>query len=86
MSGSKTKIVKGKDGTVADTKKAISSIENRLNDNWNGEEVYVVVSTVKSGPKVSAEDLKEMKDVLGSFETSFEGSDAGRSHNSELGC
>ncbi|MBQ6313067.1 MAG: VanW family protein [Lachnospiraceae bacterium] len=86
MSGSKTKIVKGKDGTVADTKKAISSIENRLNDNWNGEEVYVVVSTVKSGPKVSAEDLKEMKDVLGSFETSFEGSDEGRSHNIELGC
>ena len=86
MSGSKTKIVKGKDGTVADTKKAISSIENRLNDNWNGEEVYVVVSTVKSGPKVSAEDLKGMKDVLGSFETSFEGSDEGRSHNIELGC
>ena len=86
ISGKKTKIVKGKDGMVADIKKAISSIENRLNDNWNGEEVFVVVATVKSGPKVSAEDLKEMKDVLGTFETSFEGSDEGRSHNIELGC
>lgn len=84
--GKKMKITEGKDGMVADVDKTISALEKKLNGNWDSDTLVVNVPTKKSAPKVNAEQLKGMKDELGSFETSFEGSDEGRCTNIELGC
>ena len=86
IEGKKISVVEGEEGMVADTDKIAANIENKLNDKWDKDELSVNVATKKSSPKVKAKDLEAVKDELGSYETSFEGSDAGRAANIELGC
>ena len=85
ISGSDIKVTEGRDGMVVDKKATIGRIEKTLNDKWDGDTVYVKVKSSKAHPEVKAEDLKVVRDKLGSYETSFAGSDAGRAKNIEVG-
>lgn len=81
VSGDKVKVVKGKAGMVVDAKKTIREVEKKLGDDWTGRDIAVKATSVKADPAVTEKDLKGLKDELGSYETSFEGSDAGRANN-----
>ena len=48
---------------------------------WNGEETSIDLVVEVEEPKGSAEELSKVKDVLGSFQTSFKTSGASRSAN-----
>ena len=77
----KVKIAKGKSGMGVDPKKTINEIEKKLANDWRGRDLAVKATAVKTGPDVTEKDLKGLTDELGSYETSFEGSDAGRANN-----
>ncbi len=81
VKGDKIKTTKGKSGIVVDNKKTVSSIVKKINSNWNGGEVVAKVYTKKVEPDISEKELKKLKDVLGTYETSFAGSEEGREQN-----
>lgn len=84
------KIVEGKvqvepeqDGIGVDIDVLDSKIREALNGNINSEnEVDIEAEVTKA--KITAEDLSKIKDVMGSFSTSYGTSAPGRSHNIEL--
>lgn len=74
-------LTEGKQGVEVDTTKAVAEIEDFFSSDWNGENGTIELSTKVVDPKVSAEDLKKVKDVLGTFSTDFSASSAGRIAN-----
>lgn len=74
-------LTEGKQGVEVDTTKAVAEIEDFFSSDWNGENGTIELSAKVVDPKVSAEDLKKVKDVLGTFSTDFSASSAGRIAN-----
>lgn len=74
-------LTEGKQGVEVDTAKAVAEIEDFFSSDWNGENGTIELSAKVVDPKVSAEDLKKVKDVLGTFSTDFSASSAGRIAN-----
>ena len=66
---SKAKIIDAKDGKKVDVKKSIKKIEDALNDQWNLKDLTVEMAVVKEKASVSADDLKGLTDVLGTYTT-----------------
>lgn len=61
-------------------------IENYLNRKWDGSSFTYELKAEKDKPKYSAEDLKKVKDVLGTFTTDFSTSPYNRCVNIENAC
>ena len=74
-------LTEGKQGVEVDTTKAVAEIEDFFSSDWNGGNGTIELSAKVVDPKVSAEDLKKVKDVLGTFSTDFSASSAGRIAN-----
>lgn len=67
--GSKTKIIDAKDGKKVDVEKSIKKIEQALNTAWDLNDLSVDMAVEKEKAAISAEDLKGMTDVLGTYTT-----------------
>lgn len=67
--GSGFKIGKEKDGETVSIPDSFAKIEGYLNDNWNHKDFSVTADIEKEKPSVTAEDLKDITDELGSFST-----------------
>lgn len=76
----------GQPGYRLDVEKSIDAIYDFLTNGWSGGAgtVELIVQSVQ--PKGTEEELSQVKDLLGSFTTSFASSDADRSANVTNGC
>ena len=80
------RIVEGQKGYFLDVETSIDLINDYLTVEWDGGECSITLDVVVEEPKGSMEELAQVKDVLGSFTTSFKSSNSSRSANVENGC
>ncbi len=85
VEGKKLVTVPGKEGNVVNDDETIKALRAKVGGDWNKKGFSLKVTTKKANPKVTEDDLKDIKDELGSFETSYYGSDEGRATNIEVG-
>lgn len=79
-------ILPGQTGQVVDETASVELVQNYLNDGWNrADDTLELVVTVQE-PRGSAEELAKVKDVLGTFTTSFKTSGSSRSANVRNGA
>lgn len=77
----------GQAGYKLDEEASISLISDYLTDgSWDGQDGVIELSIVEDKPLGSEEELSRVKDVLGSFSTSFKTSGPSRSANVRNGC
>ena len=79
-------VVGGQKGVVVDVDASVNSVYDWLTQVWNGEDPTLDLVTVVEEPKGREEDLQKVKDVLGTFSTSYSTSGSSRSANVENGC
>lgn len=79
-------IIDGQDGQEVDYVQSVYAINDFLVDQWDGSNntIQLVVNDVK--PEGSEEELAKVKDVLGTFTTTFPLNSAGRTQNVTRGC
>ncbi len=78
-------VVAGKSGTAVDVENSIKAINEAFSDGWK-DNMVVELATKEEKPKGSQEELAKVKDVLGTYHTSFSSSTAGRVTNIENAC
>lgn len=79
-------ITEGQDGIVVDTEASTNAVYDYLSDEWNGTDCAVDLVITVDEPVGKAEDLAQVKDVLGTFTTSYSTSGGSRSANVANGC
>ncbi len=79
-------ITEGKSGVMVDVDASADAVYDYLVNEWNGSgsDIDLVVEIVE--PRGSKEELLKVKDVLGTFTTSYSTSGASRSKNVSNGC
>ena len=79
-------ITEGQTGVAVDTSASADAVYEYLINDWDGSagDVNLVIELVK--PRGNAEDLSKVKDVLGTFTTSYSTSNSSRSANVANGC
>lgn len=80
------KVVDGKIGYVLDTRQSEALIEQALSDNWDGKEATIALAVTEQKPEGDAETLSKVKDVLGTYTTTYKTSGADRCSNIANGC
>ncbi len=76
----------GQSGFVVDREGTAESVYTYLTDEWTGSACDLEMQVEMQEPQGSAEDLEKVKDVLGTFTTSFSTSGGARSENVINGC
>lgn len=76
----------GQSGCVVDREGTTESVYAYLTDEWTGGACDLEMQVEMQEPQGSAEDLEKVKDVLGTFTTSFSTSGGARSENVVNGC
>ncbi|WP_053956624.1 VanW family protein [Inediibacterium massiliense] len=71
-------------GLQLDVKKTQQLVGESLKNTKLKEDIYIQLSVSSISPKVSAESLSTIQDVLGEYETTFNASNASRSENIRL--
>ena len=79
-------VVEGKQCVVVDESAATDVILSFIEGEYSAENTKVAVPTMITEPIGSAEELAKVKDLLGSFKTSFKSSDSDRSKNVRTGA
>ncbi|MBO4981123.1 MAG: VanW family protein [Lachnospiraceae bacterium] len=79
-------VVAGQTGYVLDVEASIDSIYDYLMEEWDGQPCTIALDVVVDEPKGSAEELAQVKDVLGTFTTSYKTSGSSRSANVQNGA
>lgn len=79
-------ITEGQTGTVIDTEASTEAVYSYLTQQWNGEDPTIDLVVKVDEPHGKAEDLAMIKDVLGTFTTSYSTSGSSRSANVANGC
>lgn len=80
-------IHQGQMGYKIDEEASLTLLCDYLTDgSWNGQDTSVELAVVEDIPLGSKEELSKVKDVLGSFSTSFSTSGSSRSANVRNGC
>ena len=79
-------ITEGSTGVMVDTAASADEVYNYLTGDWNGEGCAIDLVIVMDEPIGKAEDLALVKDVLGTFTTSYSTSGGSRSANVANGC
>lgn len=74
-------VIEGKDGIVVNEEETIQKLEEFITKEWKGENAEFEVSVQVEKPRGDAEQLAKVKDVLGSFSTSYTSSGSSRSAN-----
>ena len=78
-------IVEGKQGKKLDSANAVSMIYDFVMNEWDGSEASLELPVIIEEPRGSKEELAKVKDVLGSYTTSYTTSSAARVANVENG-
>ncbi len=77
----------GETGYKIDEEAALTQLCDYFGEgSWNGQDVSIELTVVEDTPLGSEEELSRVKDVLGSFTTSFSTSGSARSANVRNGC
>lgn len=79
-------ITEGKTGVMVDTEASVDTVYDYLTGDWDGEGCVIDLVIVVDEPAGTAEDLAKVKDVLGTFTTSYSTSGGSRSANVANGC
>lgn len=79
-------ITEGQPGIMIDTPASVDAVYNYLTGDWNGTGCSIDLVVTVDEPAGSAEDLAKVKDVLGTFTTSYSTSGSSRSANVANGC
>lgn len=79
-------ITEGKEGEAVDVKATIKVIEKYLNDGWQGEDGTITAKSKMTKPEIQASDLKELSDVLGTFQTYYGDDGSSKAINVEAGA
>ncbi len=79
-------IVPGQRGRIVDEEASIEGIIAYLNQDWDREAGSVELTVTVKEPRGSEEELSKVKDVLGTFSTSYKTSGSSRSANVSNGC
>ena len=74
-------IVEGKQGKKLDSANAVSMIYDFVMNEWDGSEASLELPVIIEEPRGSKEELAKVKDVLGSYTTSYTTSSAARVAN-----
>lgn len=79
-------VTEGRTGRVIDTEASVDSVYERLTGDWNGTACDIDLTVKVDEPQGTAEDLAKVRDVLGTFTTSYSTSGGARSANVANGC
>lgn len=79
-------VTEGQTGRVIDTEASVDSVYERLTGEWNGTACDIDLTVKVDEPQGTAEDLAKVRDVLGTFTTSYSTSGGARSANVANGC
>ncbi|MBD5510873.1 MAG: hypothetical protein HDR08_06445 [Lachnospiraceae bacterium] len=80
------RVVEGQTGYALDVEDSIDVIYGYLAEEWNHEACSIQISVAVTEPRGSEEELLMVKDLLGSFTTSYSTSNSNRSANVANGC
>lgn len=80
------RIIEGQKGYSLDVETSIDLINDYLTRDWDGQACEIPLQVEVEEPRGSMEELAQVKDILGSFTTSFKSSGPSRSANVENGC
>lgn len=79
-------VEEGQIGYLVDNSASAAGIYEYMTQRWNGEEGSVELVMAVDEPKGKAEELLQVKDLLGTFTTSYSSSGSDRSGNVSNGC
>lgn len=79
-------IEKGQIGCVINEDESINKIYEFLTGEWDGQDTEIALVVTTDEPLGSEEELSKVRDVLGTFSTSFKSSNSSRSANVRNGC
>ncbi|MBO5167186.1 MAG: VanW family protein [Lachnospiraceae bacterium] len=79
-------VIEGQIGYLLDVETSIDTVYGYLADEWNHEAATIQLDIAVSEPRGSVEELSMVKDVLGTYTTSYSTSGSNRSANVENGC
>lgn len=79
-------IIPGSQGVTVNVEESVKILEKYFSLEWKGESGTVEIAADVVDPKGTEEELAKVKDLLGSFNTSYSTSGAGRSKNVENGA
>jgi vancomycin resistance protein YoaR len=79
-------IIEGQTGYALDVETSIDLVYNYLTGEWDHKPCQIPLDVAVEEPKGSTEELAQVKDILGSFTTSYSTSGPSRSANVENGC
>ena len=71
----------GKSGVVVQIEESASIVADYIENEWDGSAATIDLATEVKEPRGSKEELAEIKDLLGSFETDYSSSSAARKNN-----
>ena len=76
----------GQTGVEINVDESVDAIESYLSDDWDKEAASIDLVAETTQPRGTEEELSKVKDVLGTFTTSYSTSGANRSGNVKNGC
>ena len=79
-------ITEGQFGVMVDTAASVNRVYDYLTNDWEGTSCEIDLVITVEEPKGNAEDLAKVRDVLGTFTTSYSTSGGSRSANVANGC
>ena len=79
-------VVPGQDGLVVDPQSSVDVVKQYMENEWNRDNASIQLAVSVDRPQGKTEELEQVKDVLGTFTTSFSTSAKGRSANVRNGC
>lgn len=74
-------MIPGSQGVTVNVEESLAAMEKYFVQEWNGNDAAVELAADVVEPKGTEEELAKVKDLLGSFQTSYSTSGAGRSQN-----
>lgn len=80
------RIVGGNTGYALDVEASYDKINQFLSEEWNRQDCSIALEVAIEQPRGSVEELSRVKDVLGTFTTSYSSSNSNRSANVANGC
>lgn len=79
--GDKFEIQEGTPGLVLDVEESLAAFEAFIASEWNREDAAFKLTVEVDEPEAKTDDLAKVKDIIGSFTTSYKTSSASRSQN-----
>lgn len=80
------KISGGQTGIEINVEESVATVEKYLDEEWNHQDAEVALVVEETKPRGTEEELSMVKDVLGTFTTSYSTSGSARSANVANGC